>query len=44
MVVRVGTMPRQAINTPVIKMISQYYNVSFKAKEGIANATDNPNG
>ena len=41
-VVWVSTIPRQAINTPVIKMTSQYE--SLKAKEGITNASDNPNG
>ena len=42
-VVWVSTIPRQAINTPVIK-ISQYKFASLKAKEGITNTIDNPNG
>ena len=43
-VVWVSTIPRQAINTPVIKMTSQYQYKSLKAKEGTTNASDNPNG
>ena len=43
-VVWVSTIPRQTINTPVIKMTSQYKYKSLKAKEGITNASDNPNG
>ena len=43
-VVWVSTIPRKAIDTPVIKMTSQYYYKSLKAKEGITNASDNLNG
>ena len=43
-VVWVSTIPRQAINTQVTKMTSQYSFKSLKAKEGITNASDNPNG
>ena len=39
-VVWVSTNPRQAINTPVVTMISHYYFASFKAKEGITNGID----
>ena len=42
-VVWVSNIPRQAINTPAIKMTSQYQYKSLKAKEGITNASDNPN-
>ena len=42
-VVWVSTIPRQAIYTPVIKMTNQYIYASLKAKEGITNASDNPN-
>ena len=40
-VVWVSTIPRQAMDTPVIKMTSQYQYASLKAKEGITNASDN---
>ena len=40
----VSTIPRQAINTPVIEMTSQYKYKSLKAKDGITNASVNPNG
>ena len=43
-VVWVSTIPRQEINTPVIKITSQYKYASLKAKEFITNASDNPNG
>ena len=43
-VVWVSIIPRQGIDTPVIKMTSQYKYASLKAKEGITNAIDNPNG
>ena len=43
-VVLVSSIPRQAIDTPVIKMTSLYYYKSLKANEGITNAIDNPNG
>ena len=43
-VVWVRTIPRQAINTPVIKMIIQYKYVSLKAKECITNVISNLNG
>ena len=43
-VVWVCTIPRQAINTPVIKITGQYLYASLKAKEGITNASANPNG
>ena len=43
-VVWVRTIPRHAINTPVIKMIIQYKNASLKAKECITNTNSNPNG
>ena len=43
-VVCVSTIPRQAIDTPIIKIRSQYLYASFKAKEGIPNASDNQNG
>ena len=42
-VVRVSTIPKQAINTHVTKII-QYKYASLKAKEGISNAIDNTNG
>ena len=42
-VVWASTIPRQAIDTPVIKMTSQYQYASLKAKEGITNASDNSN-
>ena len=42
-VVWVSTIPRQAIDTPVIKMTSQYRYASLKVKEGITDANDNPN-
>ena len=43
-VVWVSAIIRQAIDTPVIKMTSQYQYKSLKAKKGITNASDNPNG
>ena len=44
-VVWVSTIPRQAIDTTVIKMTSQYQYTSLKAKvQGITNASDNPHG
>ena len=43
-VVRVSTIPRQAINTLVNRITNEYSYAFLKAKQCITNAIDNPNG